>query len=427
MFRQGTPVDPRLAQQDLTPLIQANALEQQAIVNLSNQINKTVEGLQQKKMQKEAQEQRMMALAPILEQSELAGVPGTDTYNAALKELAKSDDFLNTVTNLETARLNSMVKLSELEATTAEDFQPLRIPEDQFRKNYPNYEGTVKRVTDAQGNVFVEISTQDITPTGGVQSFGGIKISNSRQVVDTSEPGKPKIITVGVAQEGGTDSKGNAFYMGAEYGVLPDGTVVPFNPDTMLNYNTSDVNANRNRLLKVQEAASTAARELKGLEDYLDARGRLAKDGASRLANQIVGKMKTFFGGELNDEQLQEFIAAGKFRQQLGNLRVAILGPGVMTEFDRIVLEEAIGGFGVTSNIEAVAELIKPVLEQKIAQVEQASNTFNDVLSISPRLSKEFKSFNIENLVDASNLRGGPAPSAGSDDPYAGMSIVEED
>ena len=39
-----------------------------------------------------------------------------------------------------------------------------------------------------------------------------------------------------------------------------------------------------------------------------------------------------------------------RFRAQLGALRIPILGPGVLTEFDRQVLEQAIGGFGPLSN-----------------------------------------------------------------------------
>ena len=138
-------------------------MEQQAIVAVSEGINQAVQSIQEKQMQKKDQEMRMSALSPLLTQSGLAGAPGTDTYNAALKQLAKNDDFLKTVTDLENARINSMVKLSEL-STSSEEFTPQRLTEADFLQNYPDYKGSVKRVTDAEGNVFVEIGTQDVTP-----------------------------------------------------------------------------------------------------------------------------------------------------------------------------------------------------------------------------------------------------------------------
>ncbi len=383
MLKGSTPLDPRFSSLDISPALQAGAMEQQAILDVATGINQAVQSIQEKQMQKKDQEMRMSALSPLLTESGIAGAPGTDTYNAALKQLAKSDDFLKTVTNLETARINSMVKLSEIQEAERE---------------------------------------------AEIQPFSGIEMSNPRQVVDTSIPGEPKIITVGLAKEGGIDKQGNQFYKGGEYAVI-NGDVKSFDPDTMISYNPVDVSANRRRLLEVQESASTAARELRGLERYLDARGRLAKGGAKRLVNQILGTLKTIAGDEnLTDEQLQEKIAQGLFRQQLGNLRVAVLGPGVLTEFDRVVLEQAIGGFGAGSNIEAVTALLEPILQEKIRQVERASSTFNDVLSISPRLSREFQSFNVDNLLDETNFRdtaAGESSAVSGTGAYEGMSIVD--
>lgn len=115
-FQVGTAINEQLAMQDISPLIKANALEQQAIVGLSDSVNKTVQGIVQKKIDKDEQEVRMSALSPLLAESGLAGKQGTDTFNAALKSLSKDDNVLAQIeglTNIQNAK--EILRLEEEE------------------------------------------------------------------------------------------------------------------------------------------------------------------------------------------------------------------------------------------------------------------------------------------------------------------------
>jgi hypothetical protein len=65
MLRGSSPI--RLSQLDISPAIQAGALEQQAAVNLSSSINKTIQEFQQKKIEKEEKAANISAIQNMLD------------------------------------------------------------------------------------------------------------------------------------------------------------------------------------------------------------------------------------------------------------------------------------------------------------------------------------------------------------------------
>lgn len=386
MLKGSTPLNPSLSSIDTSGLEKASLMQQQAIIEANNQIQKTVVDFTEKMRKKEEQEMRMQALAPILEQSQLAGPVGTKTFDNALISLSKDANFLNTLTSLQQSTMERQVQEAEIAKLVAETQQ------------------------------------EQLQPV-----YTGVDLENVDTYLDLSVPGNPRIVQGGTAKESGVDNQGTQFFEGGTYAVdSTTGEVSPINQNFIL-YNTSDVGANRQRLGESQNNINKSVGELNGLSRYLDSRGRLAKDGATRIINKIKANFKTVFGIPLEGVEIEELKAQGLFRQQLGNLRVAVLGPGVMTEFDRQVLEQAIGGLGAGSNIEVVKDLIEPVIQQKVREVEQNMQTFNDIISISPRLQREFKSYNADNLIDKANVRQFFSPSENLDqevNKYEGMRII---
>ena len=313
MLKGSTPLDPRFSSLDISPALQAGAMEQQAIVDISSSINQAVQGIQEKQMQKKDQEMRMSALSPLLEQSGLAGSRGTETFNTALKQLSKDDNLLNSITKLQTLNVAKM-------------------------------EAQAKQV-EAQAE-YVKVAGQ---------SSEGI-LPDLEAHFDVIIPGGPD--GQGIVVKGGY-REGTPVYYDPETGKhqpLPAGARENFDytqEATQLNKSFADF-----------EQESSA---VKALEKYLDTRGDPdMPQGLDLLLNQITGKAKTLAGFEnLTRKELLAQIGKGQFQGLLGRIRVDVLGPGVLTEFDAQRLEDALGRYGAGSSPEVVTSLIKEIIEDK--------------------------------------------------------------
>ena len=126
--------------------------------------------------------------------------------------------------------------------------------------------------------------------------------------------------------------------------------------------------------LEVQEA-------LPKLQQYIDNRGQMSKAGAQRIFDQINAGLKAFSGDTLNPTEMATAKAKAQFRQLLGTLRLDILGPGVLTEFDRKVIEEAIGGFGPFTTNEMAIDIVQNIANQKLQKGRIAAQDYNLKLS----------------------------------------------
>jgi len=112
MLRGSTPI--RLSQLDISPAIQAGALEQQAAVNLASSVNQAVLDFQAKQQEKEQKKMTANALRQF--------VPGLgeDVYSAIAKDpqILKS---MSDITNIQQARQNQEILQSEFEASRADE------------------------------------------------------------------------------------------------------------------------------------------------------------------------------------------------------------------------------------------------------------------------------------------------------------------
>ena len=112
MLRGSTPI--RLSQIDISPAIQAGALEQQAITNMYSGIQQGIQNFQEKQEKKQQNEMTVNALKQF--------VPGLgdDVYKAISKDpqILKS---MSDIANIQQARQEQEILATEFEASKADD------------------------------------------------------------------------------------------------------------------------------------------------------------------------------------------------------------------------------------------------------------------------------------------------------------------
>ena len=141
----------------------------------------------------------------------------------------------------------------------------------------------------------------------------------------------------------------------------------------------------QDRITKNYNNYQDTMKSVKELNKYVDLRGKMDEEGAQRLVNYYLGKFNTFVGKPLTFQQMISGEGKALFRSLLGQNRLSILGPGVMTEFDRQVIEEALGGFGPTSDNATVARILKTVVEKKLSDAKLGAIEYNRDIQLSPR------------------------------------------
>ena len=92
----------------------------------------------------------------------------------------------------------------------------------------------------------------------------------------------------------------------------------------------------------------------------------------------------------MTDVQYATVKGKALFRQQLGGLRLDILGPGVLTEPDRKAIEQAIGGFGPLSNNKLAIDIVNNYLEESRTRGKSLARRYNDLYTNAPREIKAF-------------------------------------
>jgi hypothetical protein len=116
-----------------------------------------------------------------------------------------------------------------------------------------------------------------------------------------------------------------------------------------------------------------------------------ADSGWKVLADKFTAQMKTIFKGDLTPQQFNTLKQNGQLQGLLGQFRKEVVGGGVMTEQDALRVLNALGGdMSVARNPEVVAELLKDIVKDKIANYENVQRpTFNAQLKAAQR--GEFK------------------------------------
>jgi hypothetical protein len=113
------------------------------------------------------------------------------------------------------------------------------------------------------------------------------------------------------------------------------------------------------------------------LQEYIDLRGQMSKAGAQRIVDDMTARLNALRGENLSLVERAITLGKAKFRSILGELRLEILGPGVLTEFDRQVIEEAIGGFGPFTTNEMAIEIVQNVINQRLSKSKIRAERYN--------------------------------------------------
>jgi hypothetical protein len=164
MLRGSTPI--RLSQLDISPAIQAGALEQQAAVNLAGSINQAVQNFQAKQQEKEQKKMTANALRQF--------VPGLseDLYKAAANDDSVKDSLM--LFGREQAKADAELELAQLEAQqppklSAQE-EKIQIFQDTFNLSRQDAvdlaQGTKRFITDpiTKKSAIVNIRTNEVTP-----------------------------------------------------------------------------------------------------------------------------------------------------------------------------------------------------------------------------------------------------------------------
>ena len=164
MLRGSTPI--QLSQLDISPVIQAGALEQQAAVNLSSSINQAVENFQAKQEEKKQKEMTVSALRSF--------VPGLseDLYKAAAGDKSVRDNLM--LFGREQAKADAELELAQLEAQQPPKLSAQEEKIQIFQNTYGLSRqdavdlamGTKRLITDptTQKSALVNVRTNEVTP-----------------------------------------------------------------------------------------------------------------------------------------------------------------------------------------------------------------------------------------------------------------------
>jgi hypothetical protein len=125
----------------------------------------------------------------------------------------------------------------------------------------------------------------------------------------------------------------------------PGGEIIPLPADAEPTVKSalSGERLSGNQMVKLAGDVRQSENSLRKLQKYLGTQGG-TNQGFQRLGDTFLTRLKTFFGGDLDADELNLAIANGQMQAILGGLRVATVGPGVMTEQDAERVVAAIGG-----------------------------------------------------------------------------------
>lgn len=157
----------------------------------------------------------------------------------------------------------------------------------------------------------------------------------------------------------------------------PDGTLIPMPADA----EPSTKNAlsieklSGPQMVKLAGDLRSSENTLNKLTTYLQTQGG-TNQGFRRMGDELIANLKTFFGtNNLTPEQLNQLIVKGQSQAILGGMRVATVGPGVMTEQDAARVLAAIGGNpDALQNPQVMGQLIQNAFEYQYNLYEQQYN-----------------------------------------------------
>lgn len=179
-----------------------------------------------------------------------------------------------------------------------------------------------------------------------------------------------------VVRKGSNDYLGEAVFNPATGQLMlstPSGELVPMPADAEPTVKSalSGERLSGQQMVKLAGEVRQSENSLQKLQKYLGTQGG-TNQGFERLGDTFLTRLKTFFGGDLNADELALAIANGQMQAILGGLRVATVGPGVMTEQDAERVVAAIGGRpDALQNPAVMGQLIRDAFEFQYNLYEQ--------------------------------------------------------
>ena len=133
-----------------------------------------------------------------------------------------------------------------------------------------------------------------------------------------------------------------------------------------------------NKFFEYEKQMREQEQSLERLIGYMKARGG-APQGYDYFATRAQTLINTFMDEEnINQEQLMQGLAAGKFQGLIGRFREETVGPGVMTEFDAQRIIMALGGEpGALQNKVIATAILKDIFESKYQLYLDAARKYN--------------------------------------------------
>ncbi len=373
MLRGSTPI--QLQQLDISPAIRAGALEQQGIAQVASGLQSAIMEFAQKQQEKKVKRERdaqIDAFLPgLLESTGLDIEAGTPEYNAFSQYLKKTsgDDILSGIKQIQefapapTPSLETVTGPGGAQVFTfgGEVIDPKRVidpnaPSAQAQGFEPEFPLSYLVPFDDAGT---PDDTSDDTPATRVQV-----------TTVSKDPGGLRY------DDGSLVAGGDQVYTDPKTGGLKK-----LDPTTMFPMTEGGVKNLQTRMQDDLKIHLETQEALPKLREYIDTRGQMSKAGAQRILDNMQGALNAFTGEDLSLTQRAQLLGKAQFRQLLGTLRLDILGPGVLTEFDRKVIEEAIGGFGPFTTNEMAQEIVQNVVNQRLSKGKAAAERYNRSLN----------------------------------------------
>ena len=132
---------------------------------------------------------------------------------------------------------------------------------------------------------------------------------------------------------------------------------------------------------KFREDLTDSERSLRSLERYANSAGGF-NQGIAGLADSVATMAKTLTDtGKLTPAELSRAVAKGQAQGLLGNIRTAVVGPGVLTEPDAARVLARLGGdVGALQNKEVLMQALSEIYQDKYAQYQDNFNFHNEAV-----------------------------------------------
>tara|TARA_R100000773_G_scaffold15332_1_gene13934 strand:+ start:2288 stop:3490 length:1203 start_codon:yes stop_codon:yes gene_type:complete len=180
-----------------------------------------------------------------------------------------------------------------------------------------------------------------------------------------------------VVRKGSNDYLGEAVFNPTTGQLMlstPSGEMVPMPADAEPTVKSalSGERLSGNQMVKLAGEVRNSENTLRKLNKYLETQGG-TNQGFQRMGDELIANLKTFFGtNDLTPEQLNQLIVKGQAQAILGGMRVATVGPGVMTEQDAARVLAAIGGNpDALQNPAVMGKLIRDAFEYQYNVYDQ--------------------------------------------------------